>query len=150
IAAQVYGVAAPNDVDADGFGLVDLPADRSGLLTLSTFLLAGARSTGGSPVTRGLAVNASVVCDVNPPFPASDPDVTGAIAALADESELEKARYRAMTPKCAACHLQFDPFGMVLEPYDAVGRFRTMDLEGRPIDASWTTTVLPQSVGGAN
>ena len=38
---------------------------------------------------------------------------------------------------------------MVLEPYDAVGRFRTVDLDGRPIDASWTTTVLPQSVGGA-
>jgi hypothetical protein len=54
-----------------------------------------------------------------------------------------------MTPRCAACHLNFDAFGMVLEPYDAVGRFRTADLQGRPIDASWTTTTLPASVGGA-
>jgi hypothetical protein len=45
--------------------------------------------------------------------------------------------------------LQFDAFGMVLEPYDAVGRLRTADLEGRPIDAEWTTTTLPESVGGA-
>ena len=56
-----------------------------------TFLLAGARSTGGSPVARGLAVNGSVVCDVNPPFPETDPEVTAAIAGLADKSELEKA-----------------------------------------------------------
>jgi hypothetical protein len=149
IATQIYGVAAPSEIDADGFGLIDLPADRAGLLTLSTFLLAGARSTGSSPVARGLAVNGSIVCEVNPPFPEADPDVTAAIAGLADKSELEKAQYRAAVPRCAACHLSFDAFGMVLEPYDAVGRFRTADLEGRPIDASWTTTTLPHSVGGA-
>jgi hypothetical protein len=159
IATQVYGVAAPSQIDEDGFGLVDLPDDRSGLLTLSTFLLAGARSTGSSPVTRGLAVNGAVVCEVNPPFPEivdpetgqrePDPDVAAAIAGLADKSELEKARYRAAAPACAGCHLRFDAFGMVLEPYDAIGRFRTVDLLGRPIDGSWTTTVLPASVGGA-
>ena len=149
IATQIYGVAAPTEVDADGFGLVALPDDRAGLLTLSTFLLAGARPTGGSPVARGLAVNGSIVCEVNPPFPEADPNVTVAIAGLGDKSELEKAEYRAGAPQCARCHRQFDAFGMVLEPYDAVGRFRTADLEGRPIDAHWTTTALPQSVGGA-
>ena len=148
IATQVYGVAAPTEVDEDGFGPVELPADRSGLLTLSTFLLAGARSTGGSPVARGLAVNASVVCGVNPPFP-QDPDVAAAVASIAGESELEKAQLRAAVPKCASCHTQFDPFGMVLEPYDAVGRFRSEDPEGRPIDASWTTATLPLSGGSA-
>jgi hypothetical protein len=159
IATLVYGVAAPTDVDADGFGLVELGADRSGLLTLSAFLLAGARSTGTSPVARGLAVNGSIVCEVNPTFPEitnpqtgqrePDPEVAAAIEALASESELVKAEYRAKTPRCAGCHVAFDPFGMVLEPYDAVGRLRTEDLEGRSIDASWTTTVLPESVGGA-
>jgi hypothetical protein len=158
IATRIYGVAAPAGVDVDGFGLVELPADRSGLLTLSTFLTAGARPTGGSPVTRGLAVNGTILCGVNPPFPEvinpatgqsePDPDVAAAIAALADNSELERAQYRAATPTCAGCHLDFDAFGMVLEPYDAVGRFRTTDLEGRPIDATWTTVVLPDSVGG--
>jgi hypothetical protein len=149
VATQIYGVAAPTEVDADGFGPVALPDDRAGLLTLSTFLLAGARPTGGSPVARGLAVNGSIVCEVNPPFPEADPNVTAAIAGLADKSELEKAEYRAGASQCASCHRQFDAFGMVLEPYDAVGRFRRADLAGRPIDAHWTTTVLPQSVGGA-
>lgn len=149
IATQIYGVGAPSDVDADGFGLVELPDDRAGLLTLSPFLLAGARPSGASPVARGIAVNGSVVCQVNPPFPATDPEVAAAIAGGADKSELEKAQYRAAEARCAVCHRQFDAFGMVLEPYDAVGRFRTADLAGRPIDASWTTTTLPPSVGGA-
>jgi len=158
VATQIYNVAAPAQVDADGFGLVELPADRAGLLTLSTFLLSGSRSNGSSPVTRGLAVNASIVCEVNPAFPevidpntgmlGPDPEVEAAILALANESEIVRAQYRATTPKCVGCHSAFDAFGMVLEPFDAIGRSRTMDLAGRPIDATWTTTVLPDSVGG--
>jgi hypothetical protein len=159
VAMAVYNVAAPADPDEEGFGLVELPANRSGLLTLSTFLLSGARSTGASPVTRGLSVNSSIVCEVNPLFPEvvnaetgeleQDPEVLSAIESLAGKSELEKAQYRATTPRCAACHLTFDAFGMVLEPYDAIGRFRSSDLQGRTIDARWTTTTLPESVGGA-
>jgi hypothetical protein len=51
--------------------------------------------------------------------------------------------------ECAVCHSQFDAFGMVLEPYDAVGRLRSQDLAGRLIDESWTTVQLPTTVGGA-
>jgi hypothetical protein len=159
VATQIYGAAAPTNVDADGFGLVDLPADRAGLLTLSTFLTAGSRSTGPSPVTRGLAVNGSVVCEINPAFPEvrdpetgeliPDPEVEGAIAALADLSELERTEYRKDTPKCNGCHSQFDSYGMVLTPYDAVGRLRTADLANRPITPEWTTMTLPEGVGGA-
>jgi hypothetical protein len=158
VAEQIYKVAGPAMPDADGFGLVQLPADRSGLLTLSTFLTSGTRSTGPSPVTRGLAVNGSIVCEVNPPFPevvdpetgelGPDPEVDAAIEALVDASELERTQYRAMTPKCNGCHAAFDAFGMVLTPFDAVGRAVTMDLEGRPIDATWTTMALPESVNG--
>jgi hypothetical protein len=100
-----------------------------------------------------------MICEVNPPFPRAlnvdtgqlepDPVVTAAIASFAGDSERDKAAYRATAPQCAGCHLQFDAFGMVLEPYDAVGRSRAADLEGRPIDESWTTATLPDSVGGA-
>jgi hypothetical protein len=122
IATQIYGVDAPAEVDADGFGLVELRPDRAGLLTLSTFLLSGARSTGGSPVARGLAVNGSLVCEVNPSFPVIEnpetgelepnPAVAAAITALADKSEIEQAPYRAATPECSGCHLGFDAYGM--------------------------------------
>lgn len=159
VASQIYKIDAPKTVDADGFGVVDLPTDRAGLLTLSSFLTAGSRPTGESPVARGLAVNASIMCQVNPAFPTvvdpntgmmvTDPTVAAAIEALADKSELEKAQYRSDTAKCRGCHSQFDAFGMVLETFDAVGRSRTTDLQGRTIDATWTTTTLPESAGSA-
>jgi hypothetical protein len=148
IATQIYGILPPETVDADGFGKVELPPDRAGLLTLPAFLLAGARSTGGSPVSRGLAINRSIVCEVNPEFP-TNPGVSSAIVALSGESELEKAEYRAANAQCSGCHAHFDAFGMVLEPYDAIGRLRSVDPEGRAIDAAWTTATLPASVGGA-
>ena len=160
IATQIYGVTAPAVKDADGFGLIQLPPDRAGLLTLSAFLTSSSRpAIGGSPVIRGLAINAAVVCAVNPPFPEvldpetgemiPDPDVLAVIEGLADASELERFQVRSTTGTCIGCHSQFDAYGMVLEPYDAVGRFRTADLENRPIDATWTTMTLPESVGGA-
>src|SRR6185369_4350505 len=43
------------------------------------------------------------------------------------------------------CHLNFDAYGLALDNYDAIGRFRTMDPQGRPIDASVT---LPSNAGG--
>jgi hypothetical protein len=36
-------------------------------------------------------------------------------------------------PVCAACHKIMDPIGFALEPFDAIGRWRTED-GGRPID----------------
>ena len=42
-------------------------------------------------------------------------------------------------PACAKCHLRIDPFGYALEGFDAIGRLRTQDAAGLPID---TKTVL--------
>jgi hypothetical protein len=64
----------------------------------------------------------------------------------ANLSERERANYRATTAPCLGCHRSFDPYGISLENFDVVGRFRTMDTEGRPIDASVT---LPTVAGGS-
>jgi hypothetical protein len=45
---------------------------------------------------------------------------------------LEKHRANAT---CASCHQIFEPMGLALENFDAVGTWRTRD-EGQPIDAS--------------
>ena len=58
------------------------------------------------------------------------------------ESELETngLTLRQITEKhreiesCAKCHDRIDPFGFALEGFDAIGRRRTTDLAGRPID----------------
>ena len=44
-----------------------------------------------------------------------------------------------VSPTCASCHQIFEPMGIALENFDAVGAWRTLD-EGMPIDA---TGILP-------
>lgn len=150
IATSIYGVAPPAQLDADGFGPIDLPLDRAGLLTLSPFLLSKARPDTTSVVGRGLAVNAALLCQDNPALPDPlPPEIEQGIADSMGLSSKAAADKRRDTPLCAGCHAQFDGFGLVLEPYDSVGRFRTMDLAGNPIDATVTTTTLPDAVGGA-
>jgi hypothetical protein len=151
--ATIYGVTPfpPSGVtaDASGFAAVTLPDVRSGILTQVGFLAARSRPDAGSVIGRGLAVNAALLCAINPPFPTDDTTkaaVAQAVTDLANKSEREKAAFRAMTSPCLGCHLNFDAYGLALENFDAIGRYRTMDPQGRAIDASVT---LPASLGSA-
>ncbi len=45
---------------------------------------------------------------------------------------------------CSGCHANFDPYGLVLENYDVVARYRTVAEYGN-VDAS---TFLPPMLGG--
>jgi hypothetical protein len=42
--------------------------------------------------------------------------------------------------RCARCHQRFDPIGLSMEGFDPIGRSRTRDLAGRPVD---NLVVLP-------
>jgi len=46
----------------------------------------------------------------------------------------EQLSMHRVTPRCAGCHKLMDPIGFALEPFDAIGRWRTQDA-GHPIDA---------------
>jgi hypothetical protein len=145
--APLYGVPAPTTLDADGFGAVDLPENRAGLLTSLGFLASRSRPDAQSVVGRGLAVNDAILCQINPAFPeALAEQIKTLDMAQEDLSERERADYRGTTPPCSGCHVGFDPFGIALENYDTIGRFRTVDDKMRPINASVT---LPASAGGA-
>jgi Protein of unknown function (DUF1592)/Protein of unknown function (DUF1588)/Protein of unknown function (DUF1595) len=146
--APLYGVAAPTSgLDADGFGLVDLPANRAGMLTNLGFLTARSRPDQPSVVGRGLLVNKALLCATNPEFPKDLADtIAAASATLADATERAKSEYRTSTPPCKNCHLSFDAYGLALGNFDTVGRFQTMDSKGRAIDAAVT---LPDTAGGA-
>jgi len=150
IAMPIYGVAAPTQVDADGFGPITLGADRAGLLTLAPFVTAKARPDGTSVVSRGLVVNAALLCQDNPVLPDPlPPDIATGIEESIGLNQKAAADKRAEPGAiCAGCHAQFDQFGLVLEPYDSIGRHRTMDLMGNVIDATWTTVTLPDAAGG--
>jgi hypothetical protein len=144
--APLYEVAPPTTVDGEGFGQVELPANRSGILTNAGFLTSRSRPDQQSVVGRGLAVNDAILCQVNPPFPeALAAQIEGINEQQHDLSERERSEYRANNAPCSGCHPSFDPYGISLENFDVVGRFRTMDAQGRAIDASVT---LPPVAGG--
>jgi len=148
--AAVYGVAFPPagvTPGMDGFAPVTLPADRTGILTLSGFLTQRSSPEIESVVRRGVLVNNTILCGETPPFPedqATLDKIAAAGVTLANASEKEKADYRGATPPCNGCHVGIDPFGMALENYDLIGRYRTADAQGRPVDP---TTTLPDTVG---
>jgi Protein of unknown function (DUF1592)/Protein of unknown function (DUF1588)/Protein of unknown function (DUF1595)/Protein of unknown function (DUF1585) len=145
--APLYGVPAPTaGLDADGFGPVDLPENRAGIITSAGFLTSRSRPDQPSVVGRGLSVNDAILCQQNPAFPDSLADQIKQVTMLQTNlSEREKATYRANNAPCVGCHPSFDPYGLSLDNFDVIGRFRTLDTEGRPIDASVT---LPPVAGG--
>jgi hypothetical protein len=151
LATTIYGVSPPTRRDADGFGIVELPEERAGLLTNAAFLTARSRPDGTSVVGRGLAVNAALLCAMNPPFP--DPDAVPPdpeLPPMNDWSERQKAEYRMTEDACRDCHLQFDAFGLTLDVFDMIGRHRTTDPQGRPIDPAVTPPAIldGQAVSG--
>ncbi len=48
----------------------------------------------------------------------------------------ERMEQHRANPACAGCHALMDPLGFALENFDAVGKWRTVDAEFAPIDAS--------------
>jgi len=144
--APIYGVAPPAGATDNDFVPFDMPATRAGILTSPAFLVSRSRPDGQSVVGRGLLVNATVLCGQNPEFnPALQGAVDEANKILAGASEREKAVYRMTNGPCNGCHQGFDPYGLSLENFDILAKFRTMDDKGRAIDASVT---LPASAGG--
>jgi hypothetical protein len=152
--ASLYGVAYPpadSTPDADGFAQVELDDKRSGLLSNAGFLTARSRPDVPSVVGRGILVNATILCAEVPVFPEDLADaIEEASAALAGSSEREKSEFRTTTPPCFTCHKGIDPYGLALDNFDVIGRYRATDPEGRPISASvtlpdgTTTRTLPE------
>jgi hypothetical protein len=54
-------------------------------------------------------------------------------------TERERAEVRKQNTMCSGCHAGIDPFGLLLEEYDPLGKYRTT-LNGASIDASAEVT----------
>ena len=153
VLAPIYGVAYPGPATdlEDVFLPVELPADqRAGLLTRATMLAMRSRTDDTSVVSRGLFVNATVLCAEQPPEPPAS--VLGDVGKQLEDkttTQKEKAQVRATTSPCSACHQFFDGYGLALESYDAIGRFRTTYASFPGMPAIDTSAQLPAVAGGA-
>ena len=108
---------------------------RGGILGMSTLLSKQSGASRTSPIlSRQLAGRNALGRKSCPSPPKNVPQLP--------ESELETngLTLRQITEKhreiasCAKCHDRIDPFGFALEGFDAIGRRRSTDLGGRPID----------------
>lgn len=142
--AALYNIpaGATAGATATDFVRVQLPADqRAGLLTRAGFITAHARTDIGSDFERGWVIATRVACDVVPSPPDSFAAEQGAVTAgSAGWTQRAKAEQRLALTDCSGCHVRMDPYGLALEGYDAIGRWRTLDEQGQPVD---TSTMLP-------
>jgi hypothetical protein len=134
--ADFYGI---EDVPEPGFHKVDLPPEsrRGGILTQGSFLVATSNPNRTSPVKRGLFVLENLMAIEPPPPP---PDIPALDDARANgerpRTVREQLELHRSDKSCASCHAHFDPIGLVLENYDAIGKWRSVNEAGGPIDAS--------------
>lgn len=137
--AKHYGI--PN-IYGSQFREVTLPPEldmRRGLLGKGALLTETSNAARTSPVTRGKWFLQTFL-GVSPPDPPPNVptlkeqpvDSTGNAKAPTMRQTMEAHR---KNPVCASCHKIFEPIGLALENFDAVGAWRTQDGDS-PIDAS--------------
>ena len=133
--ARHYGIGGVHGSD---FRRVELDDDaRHGLLGHGSILTVTSFPHRTSPVVRGAWVLENLL-GTPPPDP---PDDVPALEETDPESlDSQPLRVRLQrhrdNPACAGCHNIMDPIGFAMEQFDAIGRFRTRDARGNPIDAS--------------
>jgi len=136
--APLYGVQAP----ASGFGKVTLPASsgRAGILGQAAVIAGQSQSDRTSPTRRGLFVYMSLLCKTEPSPPAG---VNTTIPPLnPNQTRRQQLEAHRTDPICAGCHALFDPYGLALEHFDAIGQYRATE-NGVAIDATGTVNKVP-------
>src|SRR5437763_9101174 len=138
--AKHYGI--PN-VYGPQFRRVELGQDldmRRGLLGKGALLTVTSQPARTSPVSRGKWFLQTFL-GVSPPDP---PPNVPAIKPKADDNGSGNVKELTMrqqmdqhhqNPVCATCHRIFEPIGLAMENYDAIGAWRT-HVDGTPIDAT--------------
>jgi hypothetical protein len=132
--ARHYGV---DGVSGREMRRVELPPDspRGGVLTQGTVLAVTSNPTRTSPVKRGVFILEAILGTPAAPPPPNIPPLEDA----ASPEELRRMTLRenlaahAKNPICASCHYRMDPLGLALENFNAMGQWRTSELN-RPIE----------------
>ncbi len=131
--ARHYGI--PN-VRGSHFRRVALEdPGRGGLLGHGSILTVTSYANRTSPVLRGKWVLENILGNPPPPPPANVPALEETTSGQELTMREAMAQHRA-NPVCASCHQLMDPPGLALEPFDAIGRWRTPNENMESVDLS--------------
>ncbi|HVJ19579.1 MAG TPA: DUF1588 domain-containing protein, partial [Polyangiaceae bacterium] len=128
--APIYGVAAP----ASGFAQVALGPEtgRAGILGQASVLAGESQPDRSSPTRRGVFILQNLLCQTPSPPP---PGVLTVLPQDPNTTTRQKLEEHRKNLACAGCHALFDPLGLALEHFDAIGQYR-VDEDGLAIDAT--------------
>jgi hypothetical protein len=139
--ATHYGVTGPTGT---AFESTPMPG-RAGIFTQAGVLTVHDKPTRTSIVLRGLKIRTDFLCQTVGAPPADIVvDLQEITAGISQKDRLAAHREQAL---CASCHDKMDPLGLVFENFDAIGRTRTVDEYGNPIDTSGEITFTRESDG---
>ena len=147
--AAFYGVAepAPADAAAGAWRRLDgmQARGRGGMLGLAAVLARQSGASRTSPILKGTWLTEVVLGRRLPKPPPGIPILPEVPPEGLTERQL--TALHSTLPACASCHRSIDPWGFALEGFDAIGRSRTVDSAGLPVD---TRAAIPdRSVPGA-
>jgi len=108
---------------------------RGGLLGFAATLAKQSGASRTSPILRGNWVSEVLLGERLPRPPKDVPRLPEDETSTEGLSVRQLVERHSSDPACATCHVRIDPLGHVLESFDAIGRRRSKDLAGRPIDA---------------
>ena len=132
--AEHYGIAG---IKGTRFRRVTLPpGGRRGLLGQGSILTVTSYPDRTSPVVRGKWILENLLGTPPPAPPPGVPPLKPPSFATKVLSVRERMIDHRRNPPCAGCHAMMDPLGLALENFDAVGKWRSLDESGGPIDAS--------------
>lgn len=132
--ARHYGIEG---VSGRTMRKVMLPPDspRGGILTQGTVLAVTSNPTRTSPVKRGVFILEAILGTPPAPPPPNIPSLEDVAtpAELKAMSLRETLALHAKEPLCSSCHNRMDPLGLALENFNAMGRWRTSEMN-QPIE----------------
>lgn len=134
--AEFYGIEG---VAGPDFRPVDVAPElgRGGLLAQGSFLTGHSDGRAPHPIKRAVWLSSRILGIEPSPPPPNVPDLDPETPGFDKLTLKEQLEVHRDNPSCMDCHSRLDPYGIVFERYNAVGRIQP-ERKGRPVDASAT------------
>jgi len=129
---RIPGVTGPH------FRRVNLSDDsaRAGILGHGSVLTLTSHAIRTSPVLRGKWILNNILGTPPPDPPPNVPALNDQRTQAKRPTLRERMEQHRNDPACSSCHTMIDPTGFALENFDAIGRWRDVDVSFNEIDAS--------------
>ena len=138
--AKLYGVEGVTGSSFQRVSFDGLP--RRGVLTGGLTFVGQAKESGDSIVQLGRFIRESLLCQTIPPPPEG---VETKVPTTFPLDWTYRQKFEATTtskPLCAGCHRLLNGPGFAFLHFDNIGRYRTADSKGTPIDSHGELTQL--------